>query len=221
MKFNYNKIPEKTKLVHALNYKKINGEAKNVDLEDPDLFKKMNDLGWKMVKTCVCDNGVGLAAPQLGIPRKVFVMVDFEQDGLWKFCGTMSLYINPVITPIRDTERVMHAEGCLSVPGKQLKIFRPKKVEVSYWYFDDKGKLKQSTKEVLDGFPARIFQHEYDHLFGMDIVKLNERQNLKPKRGRPKGSKNSKTVSKVKADKNKKTAVTKKKPKQKNKKKKN
>lgn len=192
MKFDYNNIPKKTRLVHAVSYKKIHGEAKNVDLEDPDLLDKMTKLGWKMVKTCTVDGGVGLAAPQLGFPKKVFLMADFEKEDVWKFCGTLSLYINPTITPVRKSERLTSPEGCLSVPGKVFNIARPKEIDVSYWYFTDKGKLQQSTAERMEGHPARIFSHEYDHLYGMDIVKLHERQNTKVKRGRPKGSKNKK-----------------------------
>ena len=140
MKFDYSDIPTKTKLIHAVGYKKINGEATDVNLEDPELFDKMKKLGWKMVKTCVADNGVGLAAPQLGIPRKCFVMIDFEHEDVWKFRGTMSLVMNPTSTPVRGSERVTGPEGCLSVPKKSLNIARPKEVVVSYWYFSSKPK---------------------------------------------------------------------------------
>jgi len=192
MQFDYTNIPETVALKHALSHKKINGEAGDVNLEDPLLLDKMTQLGWKMVKTCVCDNGVGFSAPQFGIPRKVFIVIDFEQPEVWKFCGTFGLYMNPTITPVRKSERYSSPEGCLSVPGKELLISRPREVEVSYWYFDTKGQLKHSTGEKLSGWPSRIFQHEYDHLFGMDIVQLYKRQHTKPKRGRPKGSKNKK-----------------------------
>lgn len=192
MEFDYNKIPEGTRLVHAINHKKIVGEAKDVDLDSPNLFEKMRELGWKMVNTCVHDDGVGLAAPQLGIPKKVFIMVDFEKPDLWSFKGTFSMIINPTIYPVRDSERYSSPEGCLSVPGKQLIIARPREVDVTYWYFDNKGNLKKNAKERLCGYPARVFQHEYDHLFGMDIVQLHARQNAKVRRGRPRGNKNSK-----------------------------
>lgn len=198
MEFDYNNIPEGTRRVRAVNYKKIVGEAKDVDLNKPDLFEKMQELGWKMVNTCVHDSGIGLAAPQLGIPKKVFIMIDFEKPHLWSFKGTYSLIINPVISPVRGSERYSFPEGCLSVPGKQLTIARPREIDVTYWYFDKKGKLQQNAKERIGGYPARIFQHEYDHLFGMDIVQLYDRQNAKPRRGRPPGSKNSKKTKRRK-----------------------
>lgn len=187
MKFDYNNIPEKTRLIHAVNYKKINGEAKDVNLEDPNLLEKMADLGWKMVNTCMIDKGIGLAAPQFGIQKKVIVVIDFETPDVWKFDGTYSLYINPIITPVKGSERWNFPEGCLSVPGKTLSIARPREVDLTYWYFNEKGQLRQSIKERYFGYPSRIIQHEIDHLYGKNIVELYERQNLKKKkRGRPK-----------------------------------
>jgi peptide deformylase len=193
MQFDYNEIPEKVRYVKPLNYKKINGTALDVNLEDPDLFNKMQKVGWKMVKTCLTDNGIGLAAPQIGILKKFFIAIDFEQADVWKFNGKFSLYINPVVTPVKRSERVAFPEGCLSVPGKTLNILRPMEVDVSYWYFDKNEKLRQSTGERLDGHRSRLFQHEYGHLFGENIVALHARQNSKPKRGRPKGSKNKRS----------------------------
>jgi len=190
MLFEYHDIPDKTRYIKALKHNKICGEALDVNLDDPNLLEKMEKLGWKMVQTCMKEGGIGLAAPQLGIQKKVFITIDFPNPDVWKFDGTFSLYMNPVLTPVRKSERFAFPEGCLSVPGKTLNILRPREVDVSYWYFSAKGKLCQSTKERLTGYPSRVLQHECDHLYGMDIVQLHARQNAKPKRGRPKGSKN-------------------------------
>jgi len=172
MKFDYNNIPPKTRHVKPLSYKKINGEAKDVDLEDPDLFDKMQKLGWKLVKTCVLDSGIGLAAPQIGIPRKCFVMVDVPKPDVWKFEGTMSLVINPTIAPVRKSERATLPEGCLSVPGKTLNIARPREVIVTYWYFNNKGKLMCNKAEQICGHQARIFQHEC--LFRRSVISTED-----------------------------------------------
>jgi peptide deformylase len=162
------------------------GEAKDVNLENENLFDYIQNLGWKMVKTCAVDGGVGLAAPQLGIKKKIFIIADFEKPDVWKLTGNFTLVMNPVIYPVKGSERFTFPEGCLSVPGKTLSIARPREVDVTYWYFDKKGNLKQNLKERLEGHPSRVFQHEFDHLLGRDIVELYERQNSKKKRGRRK-----------------------------------
>lgn len=207
MEFDYKKDLEKqkVKLVKPLNYKKIIGEAHPVNLEDPEIFEKMETLGWRLVKTCVKEGGIGLAAPQIGIPLQAFVAIDFEDDWTWRFKDTFRLYLNPQFNLIRRVERLSFPENCLSVPGKTLSIKRPKVVSAIYWSFNKKGKLKEH-KNVLQGNLARLFQHETQHCQGVSIVDMWERQNAKPRRGRPPGSKNKKKRGRPKGSKNKKKA---------------
>jgi peptide deformylase len=97
-------------------------------------------------------HGVGLAAPQLGLLYRVFVMGDTERS--WT-C------VNPEILE-KSTEEELDIEGCLSFPNLHLKIKRPVSIKVKY--FDFTGK---ETIETLTGLWARCFLHELDHLNGV------------------------------------------------------
>ncbi len=130
--------------------------------EDPILrkiSKEVNDINDRM-KTLISDmfetmdysNGVGLAAPQVGILRRIITLDD--QDGL------RGAFINPKIIE-KDGEQI-GPEGCLSVPGKQGTVNRANHIVVTY--MDENGEEK--TLEA-QGFTARIFQHEIDHLNGI------------------------------------------------------
>jgi peptide deformylase len=178
LKFDFRKIPEDTRLVHAIDYKQINGTALDVDfVSNPnEAFEAMKALAWKMIKTCDVDGGVGFALPQYGISKKAFVMVGFDDPFYWQFNGSFTLIMNPTLKPVEGTEIVTDIEGCLSVPGKQLPISRPREINVSYFSFDESGNVKNYV-DRLTGYPSRIFQHENQHLFGGNIVDLHERQN--------------------------------------------
>jgi peptide deformylase len=99
------------------------------------------------------NRGMGLAAPQIGMPLRFFVMR--TTDGRSIAC------FNPqIISVSSDTEK--GDEGCLSFPDLWLKVRRPIKAEVRY--FDQNGNLVNETFENLN---ARAFQHELDHLNGV------------------------------------------------------
>lgn len=103
-----------------------------------------------MVETMYSTKGVGLAAPQVGISKRIFVCDQGD--------GVIRKIINPVITPLTDT-LIDCEEGCLSVPGIYKKVQRPEKIKIEY--MNEKG--EEITEEV-EGFLAIIMQHEYDHL---------------------------------------------------------
>ncbi len=103
-----------------------------------------------MVETMYSTKGVGLAAPQVGISKRIFVCDQGD--------GVVRKIINPVITPLTDT-LIDCEEGCLSVPGIYKKVQRPEKIKIEY--MNEKG--EEITEEV-EGFLAIIMQHEYDHL---------------------------------------------------------
>ena len=98
--------------------------------------------------------GYGLAANQVGLPLKVFVL-----DGEPAYA-----VFNPRITYFGE-EEILLEEGCLSYPDKFINIQRPDKIIVMYE--DEEGK---EHKIKLEGFPSRVFQHEYDHLEGIDFT---------------------------------------------------
>ena len=100
------------------------------------------------------NNGLGLAAPQIGISRRLFVM---ETDGERRVC------FNPEIVSTSG-DLTDYAEGCLSFPGEECKITRPRSVTVRY-----QTVVGDWVEETLDGMTARCFQHELDHLNGITM----------------------------------------------------
>ncbi|MBF0483162.1 MAG: peptide deformylase [Candidatus Omnitrophica bacterium] len=111
-----------------------------------------------MAQTMYAAEGVGLAAPQVGINQRICV-VDTGAE--------LIVFINPEI--VSKEGKCDFDEGCLSVPGKLVKISRPEKVRVKF--YDDQAIYQERT---LAGLTARAIQHEIDHLNGrliLDYVK--------------------------------------------------
>jgi len=133
--------------------KEVTGEIKN--------------LGWDMVETMEENEGIGLAAPQVGELKRV-IIVQMEKGP--------EVFINPkILKKTRETE--IMEEGCLSFPGLFLKIKRAKGVEIEA--LDGAG---EKVKIKAEGLPARIFQHEIDHLDGIlfiDRISFWQRLKLK------------------------------------------
>jgi peptide deformylase len=110
----------------------------------------------EMVETLHEGQGVGLAGPQVGLLKRIFV-VHIEGD-------EPRAFINPSIIETSQ-ETVKHEEGCLSVPGVWADVVRPKTVKVQAW--NEKG--RPFTMET-DGILARVILHEYDHLDGVLFI---------------------------------------------------
>ena len=135
-----------------------------IQLGDPTLRRKsflVTDFGEKthqllddMKQTLKVADGVGLAAPQVGVLRRIFIV---SYNGLYLEC------INPEIVSFSGKQ--CGVEGCLSVKGKSGNVERPLKVKLKA--YDRFG--KQFTMDA-EGFLARIFCHEYDHLDGIVYV---------------------------------------------------
>jgi peptide deformylase len=119
--------------------------------------------------------GVGLAAPQIGVPLRVIVFGDTdnntryltakEREQRGRVVIGPEVWINPSFTPMSD-RKVTFFEGCLSVPGFQAKVERYEEIELRG--LDENGDEKESLQ--LRGWPARIVQHEIDHLDGVLYV---------------------------------------------------
>ena len=127
-----------------------------------DPVSKVNDkivrTMYNMLETMYEANGIGLAAPQVGISKRFFVMhIDDENEDPYFF-------INPVIIKKSDNQSE-HEEGCLSVPKQIILIHRPELITVEY--LDLKGKKKRQN---FDGLHATCIQHEIDHLNGITIT---------------------------------------------------
>ena len=130
----------------------LRGENKNIEKVDDSIKEILNS----MVETMRNINGVGLAAPQVGINLKMFVMEAEE--------GIIRKIINPELTQYSEIQ-IDHEEGCLSVPGIYKKVKRPESISVKY--LNENG---ERIEEELDESWARVFQHENDHLDGILFV---------------------------------------------------
>jgi peptide deformylase len=131
-------------------------KAHKVVVFDKDFQKLVDD----MIETLRDAPGVGLAAPQIAVSSRLIVVLygDDEDETV-----PQKLYIvaNPVLTPLSD-EMVMGVEACLSVPGLVGEVERYDKIMVK-----GQNRRGQPTKFKVEGWLARIFQHETDHLDGV------------------------------------------------------
>jgi peptide deformylase len=142
--------------IHTLGDRVLRQPAKRVAKVDDSIRQLVID----MLKTMYSADGIGLAAPQVGINKQVIV-VDCHPDDPDE--PPLAL-INPVIkTTNQDVE--VDQEGCLSIPGVYLDVCRPTEIEVSY---KDEAGRPQTLR--ADGLLARCIQHEIDHLKGVMFV---------------------------------------------------
>ena len=112
-----------------------------------------------MLETMYNANGIGLAAIQIGIPKRIIVM-DISKDGNKR----PMFFVNPVIRN-KNKEKSTYEEGCLSVPNYFAEIDRPKNCEVEYLDYEGKNKILKA-----DGLLATCIQHEMDHLEGILFI---------------------------------------------------
>lgn len=117
--------------------------------------QELKDLVSDMIDTLKDANGLGLAAVQIGVLKRVFI-VDISALDITK---KLTVFINPEI--IESDGTAEFEEGCLSFPGIYQKISRPSKVKVKA--YDLEG---EPFEMVIDGITARAILHEYDHLEG-------------------------------------------------------
>ncbi len=111
------------------------------------------------------DGGLGLAAPQIGILKRIFLMdtspLNKDDSEIEK---VEQAFINPEILE-RSSETINYEEGCLSIPGIYEIVELPAKIKVRY-----QDSSFNTIEKELDGMQARIFQHEYDHLDGILFI---------------------------------------------------
>ncbi len=130
--------------------------SKNVDTVGKEEQKLMDD----MLDTMYAANGIGLAAIQIGIPKRIIVMDLSKKEG-----EKEPLYfVNPIIIE-RNTDKSTYEEGCLSVPNQFAEIDRPSKCDVEYLDYHGKKKLLKA-----EGLLATCIQHEMDHLEGILFI---------------------------------------------------
>ncbi len=163
-------------------------ETEDIEQDYPDLSKLIDD----MFETMYHSEGVGLAAPQIGLPISLIVIDgNVLADNFPECKGLKLTLINPVLDIIEDEAPVTREEGCLSLPGLSEPVKRYEHVRLN-WLDED---FVEHEKEFT-GFAARIIQHEYDHLLGKvytDKISPIRKQMIKTKL-------NNITKGKVKCD---------------------
>lgn len=133
--------------------------------EVKEITKEIQNLGWDMIETMVGALGIGLAAPQIGeLKRIIAVHLIQERSPEEKIAKRPQILINPKIIK-KSRETIIDEEGCLSFPELWLKIKRAKTVTVEA--LDLKG---QKIQIEAEGLPARVLQHEIDHLDGILFI---------------------------------------------------
>lgn len=113
-------------------------------------------------------HGAGLSANQIGIDARVFaVTLSISKDEAHEYVA-----FNPTIEE-ESEDKILMEEGCLSRPGLWLKVSRPRMIRVKY--FNVAG---EEIRAELDGFHSRVFQHEYDHMLGIDFTQRVSKMKL-------------------------------------------
>lgn len=132
----------------------------------PADFDGLEGLIQDMFETLTASDGIGLAAPQIGKAIRVVVIdLDALAEDLPEYKGFRKAYINPHIIEYDDSDTDSSEEGCLSLPAIHEKVVRPKRIRVQY-----EDEQRQSHDEWVDGYLARVMQHEFDHLEGNMFV---------------------------------------------------
>ena len=145
----------------------------------PD-YPELKQLIGNMWETLADSEGIGLAAPQIGRAiRLVVIDLDVISDDLPEYKGFKKVFINPHIIELDDTNTDSSEEGCLSLPAIHEKVVRPTRIHVR-WQDED----FQEHDEWIEGYLARVMQHEFDHLDGhmfIDRISPLRRQLIKNK----------------------------------------
>ncbi len=128
--------------------------------------KKLEDLAVAMIDSMHASDGIGLAGPQVGVEKRIFVCHVPDDEP--------RVFINPDI--IGTSQEISpYEEGCLSIPGVYSDVIRPVEITLQAWSLDGK-----SFKMEAEGILARVIQHEMDHLKGILFIDhLSEKKRLR------------------------------------------
>ncbi len=148
------------------------GDARLLRVAQPVARFDTDELHWlvsDLIDTMLAADGAGLAAPQIGVDLQVVIFGSNSPNPRYPDAPVIpkTVLLNPVITPLGETEQegvlreVEDWEGCLSVPG--LRAVVPRYARIRYSGFDQYG---DAIERTVEGFHARVVQHECDHLIG-------------------------------------------------------
>lgn len=127
----------------------------------PD-YPQLTELIQNMWDTLAKSDGIGLAAPQVGLSiRLVVIDLDILSGDMPQYKGFRRVFINPYIEEYDETNTDVSEEGCLSLPGIHEKVRRPSRIRLTW-----QDEQFEEHDEWIDGYLARVLQHEVDHLDG-------------------------------------------------------
>ncbi len=143
-----------------------------------EITDEIRQLAADMIETMDKNDGIGLAAPQVGRSLRMFVLRNYiyQEDGHWTL-SEPKVYINPKLHSPSE-QIVTDVEGCLSLPGLRLDVERPEKITVEAMDLDGNVFV-----EELEGYNARVRMHENDHINGtlfIDRVDASTRKKIDP-----------------------------------------
>ena len=150
--------------------------AAAINAEHPNL----QDIVKNMWQTMYVASGVGIAAPQVGLSVRIFVVdtIQLKDKKNSNFEGVKKVFINPTILE-ESGEEWKYEEGCLSIPGIREDVFRQSDIKIHY--FDEN--FNEFT-ETFNDINARVIQHEFDHVEGIlftDKLNLLKKKLILPK----------------------------------------
>lgn len=133
-------------------------KAEPADLANKEEIKELvNDLWETLAKS----EGCGLAAPQIGVSKRVFVVDGTVMEDVYPYLKDFKrVFVNPVVLE-ESSVKCEFNEGCLSVPGVYADVARPESIKMEY--YDENLEKKV---EIFDKFACRMIQHEFSHLDG-------------------------------------------------------
>ena len=148
-----------------------------------EVTPELHELAEEMIQSMIEENGIGLAAPQIGINQRVIAIGVDNLDGtepmppglspgelqLWN-CQPLVM-INPIITQTSEELAILE-EGCLSIPGINVDVVRPAEIEIEATIIFERGpgRVNRKVKLLCGNLLATCFQHEIDHLDGILFV---------------------------------------------------
>lgn len=136
--------------------------AQDIDKDYPELQTLIANM-WETLDN---SGGIGLAAPQVGLDiRLVVIDLDVLKEDYPEYEGLRKVFINAHIIEVDKEDTSSSDEGCLSLPGINEKVVRPTRIHVQY--IDEN---LQEHDEWVDGYLARVMQHEFDHLEGKMFI---------------------------------------------------
>ena len=171
------------RLLHARPYRILPWDAIQNLRSTPVLKKKgayeaYRKIGERLVETCLNEDGIGIATPQVGMFKRAFLIREFDvsEKGETAVLPFFKLYLNPKWVSIPKDGKSTDDEFCLSVPSGSILISRFNTIEASWDEFTSEDNFI-TKKEIFKGRLSRIFAHEHDHLLGISIPQRYEMQN--------------------------------------------